>query len=103
MDKKETKKKSALNNLDCILRRPRITEKATMNAEASVYVFDVATDANKFQIKEAVEALYKVSPIKINVAQVPSKRIFYRGKKGVKSGGKKAFVYLKEGDKINVV
>lgn len=90
-------------DLDRILISPRITEKATAHSEQNVYVFNVATDVNKFQIKEAINKLYKVSPVKINIAKVPSKQIFYRGKKGIKSGGKKAFVYLKEGDKISVI
>lgn len=104
--KEETKKDNAifnLDNLDSILIRPRITEKATASSEGGVYVFDVAQDANKFQIKKAINFLYKVEPIKINITKVPAKRIIYRNKRGVKSGGKKAYVYLKEGDKISVM
>ncbi len=103
MIEKKTQKNNIPADLDRVLTNPRITEKATAHTEQNVYVFDVVTDANKFQVKEAVKVLYKVSPVKINIAQVPSKRIFYRGKKGVKSGGKKAFVYLKEGDKISII
>jgi len=89
-------------NKERILKNPRVTEKATLSAEQNVYVFDVVTDANKFQIKEAVKSLYKVTPVKVNIVTVPAKRIIYRGKKGVKSSGKKAYVYLKEGDKISI-
>jgi len=89
-------------DLDRILVRPRVTEKATIMAEENVYVFDVAVSANKFQVKEAIEFLYKVVPVKVNIVTVPAKRIIYRGKKGVKPGGKKAYVYLKEGDKISI-
>lgn len=89
-------------NVERILKNPRVTEKATLSAEQNVYVFDVVMDANKFQIKQAVKSLYKVTPVKVNVVTVPSKRIIYRGKRGVKPGGKKAYVYLKEGDKINI-
>ena len=48
----------------------------------------------------AIKAFYKVTPEKINIVRNPSKTVFVRGKKGVKSGVKKAYVYLKEGDKI---
>ncbi|MCK4386821.1 MAG: 50S ribosomal protein L23 [Candidatus Pacebacteria bacterium] len=90
-------------NLDRIIIKPRVTEKATASAEKSVFVFDVASDANKFQIREAIKSLYKVEPVKINITRVSAKRIFYRGKKGVKPGGKKVYVYLKKGDKINIM
>ncbi len=90
-------------NLERVLVNPRVTEKATIASERDVYVFDVAKDSNKFKIKEAIEFFYKVTPVKINIVTVPAKNIIYRGKKGVKSGGKKAYVYLKEGDKINIV
>ena len=103
MIKKETQKNNIAFDLDRILIRPRVTEKATEKVEEGVYVFDVAMDANKFQIKKAVFNLYKVTPVKINIAKVPSKKIIYRGKRGVKSGGKKAFVYLKKGDKISII
>ena len=89
-------------DLERVLVRPRVTEKATIVSEQNVYVFDIAIDANKFQVKEAVEFLYKVSPIKVNIVNIPAKKIIYRGKKGVKPRGKKAYVYLKPEDKINI-
>lgn len=102
MAEKETQNNNITVNLDRVLIRPRVTEKSTTSAENNVYVFEVAKDVNKFQIKEAVEFLYKVTPVKVRVVTIPSKRIIYRGKRGVKSGGKKAYVYLKEGDKISI-
>jgi large subunit ribosomal protein L23 len=102
MTEKEIQVNKVATNLDRILVRPHVTEKATISAENNVYVFEVAKDANKFQVKEAVEFLYKVNPIKVRMVTIPSKRIIYRGKRGVKSGGKKAYIYLKEGDKINI-
>jgi len=44
-----------------------------------------------------------VKPEKVRVAAIPAKKVFVRGKKGVKSGGKKAYVYLKKGDKIELI
>ncbi|KKR79615.1 MAG: 50S ribosomal protein L23 [Candidatus Nomurabacteria bacterium GW2011_GWA2_40_9] len=86
-----------------IIKNPRITEKASGAAEANVYTFDVTANANKTEIKKAIFALYKMKPVKVNVLTVPKKNIVVRGKKGVKQGGKKALIYLKKGDKIEVL
>lgn len=83
-----------------VLLRPRITEKANKSALLNVHTFEVAKDATKAQVAEAVRAFYKVTPVKVNIVKNPKKQILVRGKKGVKSGVKKAYVYLKEGDKI---
>ena len=88
-----------------VLRAPRITEKATFASENGAYVFTVDSRATKKDIANAIEAVYKVKPAKVNVAKVPSKKLRtrLRGVFGTKSGGKKAYVYLKEGDTIEVV
>ncbi len=90
-----------------IIKNPRVSEKAAVVAESSnAYIFNVSKDATKTQIKAAVEKIYKVTPIKINVAQVSDKKVQIRGKRGktgVKSGGKKAFVFLKKGEKIEFI
>lgn len=83
-----------------ILIRPRITEKATLVLESNVYTFEVAPDATKNQIEGAIKIFYKVNPVKIRIVKNPAKKVFLRGKKGVKAGVKKAYVYLKKGDKI---
>ena len=89
--------RKSVNN---VLINPRVTEKATFLKEENVYVFNVSPKSNKKDIAEAVLTFYKVTPKKIRVVRIPRKKVFVRGKKGVKSGGKKAYVYLKEGDKI---
>jgi len=81
---------------------PRITEKASILAERNVYVFDVAKTANKLQIKNAVKALYKVMPLSVNTVVEKPKKIVQRGKVGTRGGGKKAYVELKKGDKIEL-
>ncbi len=68
----------------------------------NAYTFDVSTNANKTEIKKEVFKLYKVKPVRVNVLGVPSKKVFLRGKPGVRGGGRKAVVYLKTGDKIEV-
>lgn len=83
-----------------IILRPRITEKANFASEANVHAFEVAPSATKTQVASAIKAFYKVTPVKVNMVKNPSKTVFIRGKKGVKSGVKKAYVYLKKGDKI---
>ncbi|MBX4198600.1 50S ribosomal protein L23 [Candidatus Parcubacteria bacterium] len=86
-----------------IIKRPRITEKASMKTEAGVYAFDVATVANKKTIAHAIKELYNVTPIKIAVVTIPTKRVMIKGKWGNKGGGKKAYVYLKKGETIEFV
>lgn len=97
-----------MNNLNIkpanVLLRPRITEKAALSADKNnVYVFEVTKDANKKSISASVKSAYGVTPEKVRVAVIPSKQVFIRGRKGVKSGGKKAYVYLKKGDKIELM
>jgi large subunit ribosomal protein L23 len=95
---------SATQSLAHMLRHARITEKASMHQSVGVYTFDVAQNATKRDIIQAVRALYKVTPIKIAIVPVPSKsrRNARTGKRGVTRGGKKAYVYLKKGETINL-
>ncbi len=86
-----------------LIKNPRITEKASTAFEKNVYTFEVATSANKTEISKAIFALYKVKPVKVNIVRIPRKKVMTRGKEGTKGGGKKAFVYLKEGDKIEFI
>ena len=87
-----------------VIRQPRITEKATALAEQSnVYVFEIDDRATKRAVREEVRALYKVEPTKVRVARNPSKQLFVRGKRGRRPGVKKAYVYLKAGEKIELV
>lgn len=89
---------------NAIIIRPRITEKATVKADAeNVYVFEVAQSANKTTVSQAIASLYKVTPVRVNITRNPSKKIFYRGKSGVTGGVKKAYVFVKKGEKIELV
>lgn len=87
-------------DLNSILIRPRITEKATIKAEGSVYTFEVDPKSTKSQVEEAFIEKYKVNPVKVSTVTIPAKNVFVRGKRGKKSGYKKAYIYLKKGDKI---
>ena len=89
---------------ELIIKKPRITEKSGIQAEAlGVYTFEVTDKANKKNITKAVKELYKVTPVKVNITNLPAKKVFSRGKVGRRSGVKKAVVYLKKGDKIEFV
>ncbi|KKU22045.1 MAG: 50S ribosomal protein L23 [Candidatus Nomurabacteria bacterium GW2011_GWA1_46_11] len=86
-----------------IIKNPRVTEKGSSAMEQNVYTFDITKSATKSEIKKAVFALYKVHPVKVNVLAVPRKQVMLRGRAGSKGGGRKAFVYLKQGDKIEFI
>ena len=88
-------------SLSSVIINPRVTEKATMKAEHSVYTFNVSVRATKPEIVKAVKQLFKVTPEKVHVITIHPKKVVIRGKRGMKAGGKKALVYLKKGDKIN--
>ncbi len=83
-----------------VLRRPLITEKYTALQAYGKYAFEVAGEASKPQIKQAVEKAFKVEVSAVNVMTVPGKRR-RRGRRKVSSSSwKKAIVTLKPGDKI---
>jgi large subunit ribosomal protein L23 len=86
-----------------IIKNPRVTEKASKATEQNVYTFDISASATKTEIKKAVFALYKVRPTKVNVLSITKKKTMLKGKAGVRGGGRKAFVYLKKGDKIEFI
>jgi len=95
--------------MSAILKNPRITEKGSLLAEGGAYVFDVANGTTKNEIIKAIKTLYKVTPRMIRTLAVPSKKTPARnrggkfGKPGSTSAGRKAYVYLKKGDKIEVL
>lgn len=85
-----------------VIRKPIITEKSTMASEHNGVVFEVAMDANKPQIKEAVEALFGVKVKAVNTLINKGKVKRFRGQKGRRADTKKAYVTLVEGNTIDV-
>ena len=85
-----------------ILRRPLITEKNTALQARGKYAFEVAEEANKEQIKRAVEKAFKVSVTQVNVMTVAGKGKRMRGRWVLSPSWKKAIVTLKPGDKIEL-
>ncbi len=85
-----------------VLRRPLITEKNTALQEHNKYVFEVAREANKPLIKEAVEKAFKVTVMQVNVINVHGKKKKFGGRMITTPSWKKAIVTLKPGDKIEL-
>lgn len=85
-----------------VIRRPVITEKATLASESNAVVFEVAPEAHKPQIKQAVEALFGVKVKAVNTVTTKGKQKRFRGRPGVRNDVKKAYVTLEEGHSIDV-
>jgi large subunit ribosomal protein L23 len=83
-----------------VLRRPRITEKNTMIGAQNKYTFEVAPDANKIMIRQAVETLFKVDVTAVNVSYVRGKLRRVNKNTGMTREWKKAVVTLKPGQRI---
>ncbi len=100
-----TKAMSIDRNLSDVISGLRITEKAVKQGDQNVYTFNIRRDATKFLVRDAVKALYNVTPVKVNIVnKKPAHRLSGSKNRMVKvSGAKKAYVYLKKGDTINLV
>ncbi len=85
-----------------VLRRPLITEKNTVLQAQGRYAFEVAGEANKHQIKQAVEKAFKVKVTAVNVMTVPGKGRRVGRQQVLTQSWKKAIVTLKPGDKIEL-
>ena len=89
-----------------VLRRPIVTEKTNyMNTELHQYVFEVTSETNKNLVKDAVEEIFDVDVVRVNIVNVPAKRtrrFRNRRLKVRRSGYKKAIVTLAPGDTIEI-
>jgi len=85
-----------------VIRRPIITEKATMVSEANAVVFEVRMDSTKPQIKAAVEDVFGVKVKAVNTTITKGKVKRFKGRPGVRRDVKKAYVTLEEGNAIDV-
>ena len=84
-----------------IIRSPLISEKATFVSQYNYYVFKVSNDSNKYEIKQAIQNLFKVDVKSVNTLNQKGKQKRFRGKLGKRSTIKKAFVKLAEGQTID--
>jgi large subunit ribosomal protein L23 len=85
-----------------LVRSPVITEKATMGSEHNQVTFRVPLDADKREIKAAVETLFKVKVTAVNTLVAVGKTKLFKGRPGKRVDIKKAMVTLAEGSKIDV-
>ena len=85
-----------------IIRSPVVTEKATLLGEKNQIVFRVAIDSSKPEIKAAVEGLFGVKVMGVNTLVAKGKTKRFRGRPGVRSDVKKAYVTLAEGQSIDL-
>ena len=92
-----------MEHLYQILEKPLITEKSTQMVQDGNWVtFRVKMEANKIQIKEAVEKVFNVTVLAINTVSVKGKFRRFGAHRGQTKGWKKAMLLLKEGDKIDM-
>lgn len=102
MATKKTTTKEEVVKADKLILSPRITEKASMQSMANAYTFVVHPSATKLSLLTEIKATYKVTPIKINITKIARQFTFIRGKMGSTAAIKKAVVFLKKGDTINL-
>ncbi len=95
-----------MSQLHEVLKRPRVTEKTNYQSTKLLqYVFEVASDATKTMVKDAIETMFDVDVVRVNVMRVPpkrgrrarSRRLLVR-----KPGYKKAVVTLAEGQTLEI-
>ena len=95
-----------MTTLHEVLRRPLVTEKSNyMNSKLHQYVFEVASDATKVMVKDAVESIFDVKVIRVNVINMPAKHkknLRSRRMTNRRSSFKKAVITLAPGDTIPV-
>ncbi len=86
-----------------ILRRPIISEKAAKLSESNGVAFEVAVSATKEDVARAVEAIYGVKPVKVNIVVVKGKEKSFRGRgTGTQRTVKKAYVSLSADAKLDL-
>lgn len=90
-----------------IIKRPIITEKAMKLATLRQYVFQVDQNANKIEIKKAIEEMFEVNIISCRTVRIKGKKKVRMTRRGIMRGStpniKKAYVTLKEGQSIELV
>lgn len=86
-----------------VIRRPLVTEKSTvLQGLRNQFTFEVASDTNKVEVRKAIETLFSVKVLKVNIVSVPRKARRMFGRPGHSKPWKKAVVTLRKGDSIDV-
>jgi len=100
-DKKNNIVKTDLMSYPNALIKLLVTEKSSnLATKENKYIFKVNLDTNKIEIKGAIKAIYGVTPIDVNVINIPRKQRRFGRNQGYKAGYRKAIVTLAKGDKI---
>lgn len=87
--------------LNQIILSPHITEKTMLLAQKKKYCFKVKSDANKHEVAKAINSIYKVNPVSVNLSCTKGKSTLYRRQyKGKKINWKKAIITLSAKDSI---
>lgn len=84
-----------------VLLAPHVSEKSAYSAEADQYVFKVASDATKPEVKAAVETLFEVKVQSVNMINLKGKKKVFKGRVGKRNGTRKAIVRLVAGQEID--
>ena len=90
-------------NTHNILRRPVLTEKSTRGIETlNAYIFEVSNDANKIQVKKAIEDAFDVKVVKVNIRNKKGKFKRIGRSFGYGQDRREAIVTLRAGDKLDI-
>jgi len=94
-------KKISLDQAYEIIKRPITTEKSTNLQQFNQYSFIVSKNSNSYEIKDAIEAIFKVKVSKVNTSILRGKGKTFKGKYGFRKDTKRAIVTLNEGNTID--
>lgn len=95
--------KTVLGDAYKVLKSPHVTEKATDLTENDQYAFNVYKRANKKDVKRAVEDVFGVDVVSVNIINIPRKKLRVGRTQGTKPGYKKAIVRVAKGQKIEIL
>lgn len=85
------------------IKQPHISEKASYLSEKDQYIFEVSPNYNKNEIKNAVQGIYGVDVLSVNVIKIPAKKRRLGKTEGFRKAYKKAVIKIKEGQKIEIL
>lgn len=86
-----------------VLRAALVSEKTARVQAENQYVFEISREASKADVKAAVEKLFNVQVVTVNTLTTKGKGKTFKGRQGTRSGKRKAYVRLREGQTIDVM
>ena len=95
------KNKFSIERAYDIIKKPVTTEKSTNLQQFNQYSFEVARDSNSFEIKKAIETIFKVKVNKVNTSILRGKGKTFKGQYGFRKDIKRAIVTLDDGNTID--